>query len=110
MNEAAQNTPKFSQNQIILAFWALISAIFVIRTFSTASIMPLIGDSDDAMRLVVVQDFLAGQGWFDKIQYRLNTPYGAPIHWSRLVDLPIAGLILIFQPFFGEFAVTLAAW
>jgi len=110
MNEAAQKIPKFSQNQIILAFWALISAIFVIRAFSTAAIMPLIGDSDDAMRLVVVQDFLAGQGWFDKIQYRLNTPYGAPIHWSRLVDLPIAGLILIFQPFFGEFAVTLAAW
>ncbi len=110
MSEAAQKIPKFSQTQIILAFWALISAIFIIRAFSTAAIIPLVGDSDDAMRLVVVQDFLAGQGWFDKIQYRLNTPYGAPIHWSRLVDLPIAGLILIFQPFFGEFAVTLAAW
>jgi len=110
MSEAPQKMPKFSQAHIILAFWVLISAIFVIRTFSTASIMPLIGDSDDAMRLVVVQDFLAGQGWFDKIQYRLNTPYGAPIHWSRFVDLPIAGLILIFQPFFGDFAVTLAAW
>ena len=80
------------------------------RAFSTAQVMPLIGDSDDAMRLVVVQDFLAGQGWFDKTQYRLNTPYGAPIHWSRLVDLPIAGLILVLQPFFGDFSITLAAW
>ena len=26
--------------------------------------------------------------------YRMNPPFGANIHWSRLVDLPIAGLIL----------------
>jgi len=99
-----------NQTKIILMFWLAISAIFIIRTFASGSVMPLIGDSDDAMRLVVVQDFLAGQDWYDKTQYRLNTPFGAPIHWSRLVDLPIAGLILLFTPFFGDMAITLAAW
>ena len=110
MIDAPSRPSGFGQTGILLAFWVFVCAIFIFRAFSGASAIPLIGDSDDAMRLVVVQDFLAGQGWYDKTQYRLNTPFGAPIHWSRLVDLPIAGLILIFRPFFGEFAMTLTAW
>jgi hypothetical protein len=31
----------------------------------------------------------------------MNPPFGANIHWSRLVDLPIAGLILGLRPFLG---------
>ncbi|MPZ38681.1 MAG: hypothetical protein GEU95_11550 [Rhizobiales bacterium] len=49
--------------------------------------------TDDAMRLVQVRDLLAGQGWFDVVQYRLNPPEGVAMHWSRLIDLPIAILI-----------------
>jgi hypothetical protein len=45
------------------------------------------------MRLVEVRDFLAGQGWFDLTQYRLNPPNGVATHWSRLIDLPLALLI-----------------
>lgn len=59
-------------------------------------------DPDDAMRLVQVRDFLAGQSWFDVTQYRSNPPIGAPMHWSRLVDLPIAALILLFRPLVGN--------
>lgn len=58
-------------------------------------------DPDEAMRLLQVRDFLAGQSWFDVSQHRVNPPVGGPMHWSRLVDLPIAGLILLFRPFFG---------
>ena len=47
-------------------------------------------------------DFLAGQSWFDVTQYRSNPPIGAPMHWSRLVDVPIAGLILLLAPFVGK--------
>jgi hypothetical protein len=49
--------------------------------------------TDDAMRLVQVRDFLAGQSWFDLTQYRLNPPDGVVTHWSRLIDLPIALLV-----------------
>jgi hypothetical protein len=52
-------------------------------------------DTDGAMRLAQVRDLLAGQTWFDTTQYRMNTPFGLPMHWSRLVDLPIAGLIAL---------------
>ncbi|HEX8449257.1 MAG TPA: AcrB/AcrD/AcrF family protein, partial [Allosphingosinicella sp.] len=44
---------------------------------------------------------IAGQGWFDLRQHRLNPPFGADIHWSRLVDLPIAGIKLALAPFVG---------
>src|SRR3546814_1525893 len=53
------------------------------------------------MRLMQVRGLLDGQGWYDLRQYRLNPPGGFDIHWSRLVDLPIAGLILLFKPFVG---------
>jgi hypothetical protein len=60
-----------------------------------------LGDTDDNMRIMQVRALLHGQGWFDLRQYRLNPPFGGNIHWSRLVDLPIAGLILALRPFLG---------
>jgi hypothetical protein len=48
-----------------------------------------------------VRALLHGQDWFDLRQYRMNPPFGANIHWSRLVDLPIAGLILLLRPVLG---------
>ena len=48
-------------------------------------------DTDSAMRLASVRDLLHGQAWFDTSQHRLNTPYGLSMHWSRLVDAPLAG-------------------
>ena len=52
-------------------------------------------DTDDNMRLAQVRALLSGQDWFDLRQYRLDPPVGANIHWSRLVDLPIAALITV---------------
>src|SRR5882757_9611547 len=49
--------------------------------------------TDDAMRLVEVKDLIAGQGWFDLTQHRLDPPAGTPMHWSRLIDLPLAALM-----------------
>lgn len=66
-------------------------------------------DPDDAMRLVQVRDWLAGQSWFDVTQYRLSPPAGGPMHWSRLVDLPIAAVILLARPFAGQYGAETAA-
>ncbi len=65
-------------------------------------------DPDDAMRLQQVRDWIGGQGWFDVSQHRVNPPTGGPMHWSRIVDLPIAALILIFRPVLG--AVQAEIW
>ena len=54
---------------------------------------------DDAMRLSEVRDLLAGQSWFDLTQWRMDVPVGLPMHWSRLIDAPIAGLIVLLRQF-----------
>lgn len=56
-------------------------------------------DTDDAMRMVQVRDLLAGQGWYDMTQWRLDAPGGVFMHWSRLVDLLLVPLL----KFFGLF-------
>src|SRR6516165_9054719 len=69
--------------QLMVQFWA-----------TTAYTLP---DTDDAMRLVEMRDFLAGQGWFDLHQSRVNPPAGFDSHWSRLIDAGLAGLYLLFR-------------
>lgn len=66
-------------------------------------------DPDDAMRLVQVRDFLAGQSWFDVSQHRVSPPEGGPMHWSRLLDLPIAGIIVVLRPIAGQAIAEIVA-
>jgi hypothetical protein len=68
--------------------------------------------TDDAMRLTEVRDLIAGQGWFDLTQHRLDPP-GTLMHWSRVVDAPLAALILLLRPLLGmqgAEATTLVLW
>ena len=48
------------------------------------------GDNDSLLRIVQVRDLIAGQGWFDLTQYRMGLDGGFVMHWSRIVDAPIA--------------------
>jgi hypothetical protein len=66
-------------------------------------------DPDDAMRLVEVRDYLAGQSWFDLNQYRLGPDGGTLMHWSRLIDWPIARLINLYGLFLGPQQAEAAA-
>ena len=77
--------------------WALTAAAYAGRAFYNSATTPLFVDTDDAMRLNEVHDFLKGQSWFDLVQHRLNTPYGAELHWSRLIDLPEATLLWLLR-------------
>lgn len=82
---------------VMLVFLAFV-ALTAVTHFS--SYIDYVGaDNDDVMRLVQVRDLLAGQGWFDLTQYRLGLEGGTLMHWSRLIDLPIAILILLFSVF-----------
>ncbi|CAK7258786.1 hypothetical protein [Shinella sp. YE25] len=97
----------------VLAFYSLLT-IAVLLALSLPFASDYVGaDNDDAMRLVVVRDLLAGQSWFDTTQYRLGLAGGTPMHWSRFVDLPIANLISFFSLFAGQRqaeALALAVW
>ncbi|RUM27350.1 hypothetical protein EFQ99_03945 [Rhizobium vallis] len=97
---------------MVITYSIVLAAIIIVTRLSSAT--DYVGpDNDDGMRLVEVRDFLAGQGWFDLMQYRLGLDGGTMMHWSRLIDLPIASLIW----FFGLFApretaeaLALAVW
>lgn len=65
---------------------------------------------DDLARLAQVQDFVDGQGWFDLLQTRLDPPAGVWMHWSRLVDAPIAGLMWLGDSFGSGEAFALMVW
>ncbi len=96
----------------VFAYSVILAAVILVTKLSGAT--DYVGpDNDDGMRLVEVRDFLAGQGWFDLMQYRLGLNGGTLMHWSRLIDLPIASLIW----FFGLFvpretaeALALGVW
>ncbi|MGI8610827.1 MAG: AcrB/AcrD/AcrF family protein [Sphingomicrobium sp.] len=85
---------------VTLAAWVILCAWFVYNRWAQIHAFTLV-DTDDNMRISQVRAWLAGQHWFDLRQYRLNAPVGADMHWSRLVDLPLAGLILLLRPLVG---------
>jgi hypothetical protein len=85
---------------IVLIVWLAFCGWYIFTKYGQIRGFGL-GDTDDNMRIMQVRGLLHGQGWFDLRQYRMNPPFGANIHWSRLVDLPIAGLILGLRPFLG---------
>ncbi len=60
------------------------------------------GDNDSLMRMVQVHDLLAGQGWFDLTQYRMGPEGGFVMHWSRLVDAPLALMVAVFTALTGD--------
>jgi hypothetical protein len=93
--------------QVVLVWGVLVIALSLSAMVSGSV---AIIRSDDAMRLVGAIDLLNGQSWFDTTQYRDNTPFGAPMHWSRLVDAPLVLLIALFKPFAGEAAPYWAAF
>ena len=92
----------------VIVFW-LIGCI-VLVTMRWGAIQGFsFPDTDDNMRMSQVRALLGGQGWYDLRQYKLNPPGGFNIHWSRIVDVPIAAIELIVRPWFGTFVAEKTA-
>lgn len=92
----------------LLATWAVVSVIMVAR-FWHAIVNGEYVDADDLMRLLEVRDLMAGQSWFDLTQYRLDPPVGLPMHWSRLVDIPLLLFMAPLKPLIGQKAAEMIA-
>lgn len=94
---------------LVLLVWVAICALFLSMNAAAISAVEF-RDPDDQLRLVQVRDLIAGQGWFDITQHRVDSDDGGvAMHWSRLVDVPIAAVILLLRPLFGQAAAELAA-
>lgn len=87
--------------------WAwcfLVVAIVTLGHLSNGEAVPLgakFGDTDDALRLVQVRDFLIHKNWYDLRLAAIGAPEALMSHWSRLIDLPIAWLISFFLLFYS---------
>ena len=91
----------------VVIVWLVICTGFVLMNLATIGGVEF-RDPDDELRLVQVRDLLAGQGWFDLHQYRVDSAGGGvPMHWSRLIDAPIAASILLLRPLLGQSSAEL---
>lgn len=87
--------------RLIFGIW-LFAAIAIAFISRDAILTWKMGDPDDQMRILQVRDWVAGQSWWDITQYRMNAPAGGDMHWSRLVDVPLAFFILLLTPVVGQ--------
>lgn len=112
MSTVLARTSFFEQRPVlaIALAWAAVCVLMVLTSPHLAQ--GRFPDVDDALRMVEVRDLLAGQGWFDLHQYRIAPPEGTLMHWSRLVDAPLAAMIwllmLVMPQATAEFAVAAA--
>ncbi len=102
MSPASMRQPNFA---LLLAIaWLLVAGQLLAQHWADTALT--LHDTDDAMRLTQMRAFLAGQGWFDLHEARVQPPLGYDLHWSRLIDAGLAGLFLLFglfaEPSFAE--------
>ena len=93
--------------QVLLA-WLVMTFIAVVRARDEIAALSF-GDPDDVLRLLQVRSLLGGQGWYDLAQHRIDPPLGVVMHWSRLVDLPIAACVALLTPLLGAHTAEMAA-
>ncbi|MFM7028175.1 MAG: AcrB/AcrD/AcrF family protein [Chakrabartia sp.] len=93
--------PRLNWAQQLLGLWLVVAAVLIAFRWQNIDYL-ILADTDDNLRLAQVKAWLAGQGWYDLRQYKLDPPGGANIHWSRLPDLPLGGIMAGLSPFLGR--------
>ncbi len=109
--------PRWTANLIQSRWaWCIAAVLFIgLRNYFSdiQSLHTMLGDTDDATRLVQVRELLAGASWYDLTLSRFGGSTPLVSHWSRLIDLPLALLMsmfgLIMSPAAAELAVR-AFW
>jgi hypothetical protein len=95
--------PNLASNRMLLGTTLVVAAIVIVTlNIQAHGLRDNLGDTDDAMRLVLVRDLMSGRGWYDQLVTRLQPPHGVYMHWSRLVDAGLAGLTWLFRPFVSQ--------
>lgn len=95
-------------NLPLIFVWLATCALLII--FSWSQISTGIGwGPDDQLRHVQLRDWLGGQSWFDTVQYRIGEPDSQPMHWPRLIEIPLALIILLMSPLLGSAAAETMA-
>ncbi len=92
---------RLSPRRAALLLWVVACAVLLATHWASLPGLRTV-DPDDALRLVQVRDLMSGQGWWDVSQHRINPAGGGGLmHWSRIVDTPIALGIALLSPVIG---------
>ncbi|WP_428775141.1 hypothetical protein, partial [Vibrio sp.] len=78
----------------VLLLWLIVTIVTVYNQYPRLADWDL-GDNDNFMRLHQIALFLQNGEWFQKPLADFNPQDGRIIHWSRLADLPVAGMIVL---------------
>ncbi len=84
-------------------------SLFLIYVFWRMAVTQNFDDPDDFLRLQQIRDFVGGQSWFDLTQTRMAPPAGLPMHWSRLVDIPVLLFLVPLTPLIGAHMAEVVA-
>ena len=101
-------SPDLSATHRLLLFAAVFGLGVCAVLASRANLAGHLGDTDDATRLVLVRDLLAGRGWYDQWLARMGPPLGTYMHWSRLLDGALAGMESVLRLFVSPATAELA--
>ncbi|MBA4773348.1 MAG: hypothetical protein H2054_09610 [Sphingomonas sp.] len=110
MEKPAQRRAARGDALIAAAFALVLGGAWAARDWGALSALHL-PDTDDALRLQQIRDWLGGQAFGDVRQYRLAG--GLAMHWSRLPDLVPAAMIAALRPMVGAQTAEVAtaiAW
>ncbi|HWK50380.1 MAG TPA: hypothetical protein VNR40_10865 [Steroidobacter sp.] len=105
MTAAADNTvartgaPARRGDVVLLLCCAVAVALFAAIFFhlQPGRLSSVLGDTDDATRLVEVHTFRDGASWYDMTLPRFGGAEPLQSHWSRLIDLPLAAMLSAFE-------------
>ena len=95
MSATLLRPPNFAA--LVALVWLLVALALLLQHWPETA--ETLAGADDAMRLVQMRAWLAGQGWFDLHLQRVQPPVGYESHWSRLIDAGLVTLFAIFHAF-----------
>ncbi|HEY9090118.1 hypothetical protein [Parasphingorhabdus sp.] len=98
----------FRKSAPLLLIWLAVCGVLVFVSWDQIA-SGMGWGPDDQLRQVQLRDWMAGQSWFDTVQYRIAFPDSQPMHWPRLIELPLALLIALLGPVIGAHAAEVAA-
>lgn len=93
---------RINSDGLAMLLWLVVVTVCLVLYRESMAVLAF-RDPDDSMRLAQVRDLIAGQGWFDMTQHRVNPAEGGGLmHWSRFIDGQIVGLIWLLQSLLGQ--------
>src|SRR5579862_9104920 len=73
--------PDWSSTRALIFVAVVVWLIVCVVMTLTNNALPGFRDTDDATRLIMVRQLLAGQGWYDQVIHRIDPPHGLLMHW-----------------------------